>query len=176
MAEDQSLSQDIATRQAREMAQKMFTDMMADAQVDIRRMSLEVLWFLPRDFVDMYSELFYRTFAGKDDGGTGQRGSADAEQARVGKASGKGLAGLGGAKRKTFKRYWVIADERAMEIRDRVDKRLRVISRDIRRELEEGAGGEDRAERKARDRARCGSCKRYMEEGWVFCPGCGEKK
>lgn len=164
---DQGLSQDLQTRQAREMAQRLFTDMMADAGVDMRRMSQEVLWFLPRDFVDAYSEVFYRAFAGKDDGGTGGRGAMDEEKRIVGKASGKGLQGLGGAKRKTYKKYWVIADDKAVRIKDLVDRRLRAMARELKLELAA------RDDTEAEERLKCEGCKRYVQAGWQYCPGCG---
>lgn len=90
----------------------------------------------------------------------------DEEKRIVGKASGKGLQGLGGAKRKTYKKYWVIADDKAVRIKDLVDRRLRAMARELKLELAaEGSTGADRM--------RCEGCKRYVQAGWQYCPGCG---
>lgn len=159
-------SKSLVHLQAEAMAEKRFTEMMASAGVGYNQMAKELLFFLPRSFLDAYEQLWYRGLAGKDDGGSGARGSATAEQARVGKASGKGLQGLGGAKRKTYKRYWVIADEHALEVKDRMDKRLRGMAREIKDML----AGVDRADS---EQARCAECGRILQAGWKFCPNDG---
>jgi len=159
--------QTLQAMQVQQMAERRLTDMMADAGVDSSRMSQEVLWFLPRDFVNAYSEIFYAAFAGKDDGGTGARGRAVAEEVAVGRASGKGLQGLGGAKRKTYKKYWVIADENAVSIKENADKRLRALARDMRRGLEQDGQVNEGL-------PTCGGCRRFIEAAWKFCPNCGE--
>lgn len=153
--------------QAEALAEKRFTEMMASAGVGYNQMAKELLYFLPKQFLEAYEQLWYRGFAGKDDGGAGAGGPgriAD-EAARVGKASGKGLQGLGGAKRKTYKKYWVIADEQALELKDRMDKRLRSMAREIKDLLigldaEENGGKVDR----------CASCGRILQVGWNHCP------
>lgn len=156
--------------QAEAMAEKRFTEMMASAGVGYNQMAKELLFFLPKAFLDAYEQLWYRGFAGKDDGGTGARGAATAEQARVGKASGKGLQGLGGAKRKTYKKYWVIADEAALEVKDRMDKRLRGMAREIKDML---AGIDEDARRGGDGVSRCAECGRILQAGWKFCPNDG---
>lgn len=161
----------LAHLQAEAMAEKRFTEMMASAGVGYNQMAKELLFFLPKSFLDAYEQLWYRGFAGKDDGGTGARGAATAEQARVGKASGKGLQGLGGAKRKTYKKYWVIADEHALEVKDRMDKRLRGMAREIKDML---AGIDEDARRGGS--SRCPECGRILQAGWKFCPNDGAKR
>lgn len=152
--------------QAEAMAEKRFTEMMASAGVGYNQMAKELLFFLPKAFLDAYEQLWYRGFAGKDDGGTGARGRATDEASRVGKASGKGLQGLGGAKRKTYKRYWVIADEEALLVKDRMDKRLRGMAREIKDML---AG----VDREGSDQVRCAECGRILQASWKFCPNDG---
>lgn len=154
--------------QAEAMAEKRFIERMASAGVGYNQLAKEVFFFLPRSFLEAYEQLWYKGLAGKDDGGTGQRGQATEEQARVGKASGKGLQGLGGAKRKTYKKYWVIADEHALEVKDKVDKRLRQMARMIALELAKGPGEDETAGRPA-----CGGCGRIVQVGWKYCPNCG---
>jgi len=154
------------------MAESRFADLMANAGVDSGTMARELLFFLPRDFVTAYSEVFYAAFGGKDDGGVGARGEANAAKAELGKASGKGLAGLGGAKRKAYKKHWVIADEAAVELKDKTDKRLRAMARELRVRLSEDGVHKVGEESK---RASCSGCKRFMEMTWTFCPSCGSR-
>jgi len=159
-------------RMAEELATKRFTDMMASAGVDHQRMALEVLFFLPPDFVNIYRELWYKGIGGKDDGGSSGRGRSAEENGKLGKArvsSGGSLGdgrkqrihvSSGGAKRKSYKEHWVVLDEDILRIKDKVDKRLRAVARDAREELhwvlearrreaEEAAGGKAGAEDKA---------------------------
>ena len=148
---------------AEKMAESRFTEMMASAGVGASQMALQLMFFLPKEFRDTYEDLWHRAYAGKDDGGVNARGSADAEAAIVGKASGKGLPGLGGAKRKTYKRYWVIADDQAVELKVRIDKRLRAMAREIRQELAAG-------ERLNTAITSCEVCGRRARSDWSYCP------
>lgn len=162
--------------QAKVMAEKMFTDMMAAAGVDHRRMSLEVLFFLPKAFVESYENLWYRGVAAKGtDGGSDERGRANLAKAELGRADGGRTGGAG--KRRSHKKYWVIADERALEVKDRIDKRLRRLAREIHEELRaidskaDGETGGKRTEGKGgRMRRACGDCGRMVGEGWKYCP------
>lgn len=155
----------IVQLQAKVMAEKMFTDMMASAGVDHRRMAQELLFFLPRGFCDAYEQLWYRGVAAKGtDGGSDERGRGNLAKAELGRAEGGKSGGAG--KRRSHKKYWVIADERALEIKDRVDKRLRGIAREIQQELREQDGEKVRA----RSARACGDCGRLVGEGWKFCP------
>lgn len=157
----------IVQLQAKVMAEKMFTDMMASAGVDHRRMAQELLFFLPRGFCDAYEMLWYRGVAAKGtDGGSDERGRGNLAKAELGRAQGGGKGGAG--RRRSHKKYWVIADERALEIKDRVDKRLRGIAREIGEELREIDGGAREAVKKGA-RA-CGDCGRLVGEGWKYCP------
>lgn len=166
MTEDKKLQLSLVQMQAKVLAEKMFTDMMASAGVDHRRMAQELLFFLPRGFCDAYEQLWYRGVAAKGtDGGSDERGRGNLAKAELGRAEGGRSGGAG--KRRSHKKYWVIADERALEIKDRVDKRLRGIAREIDLELKEQDG---RAESRARGARACGDCGRLVGEGWKYCP------
>jgi hypothetical protein len=176
---------------AERMAENRFTDMMAAAVVAHDRMALELLFWLPRDFVTLYEELYMRGLANTD-GGTEARGRAGAATAAVGKAAAKTAAG-----QKTYKKYWVIADEDALELKERVDKRLRAMTREFnlilseldfyrdRRGTEKDAevktagagklergGGLRKKEQVARG-VRCGECGVMMGAHWLYCAKCG---
>jgi hypothetical protein len=56
----------------------------------------------------------------------------------------------------------VVLDEKALDLKGQIDKRLRMIGREVETVL---AGGEvDRAER------RCPSCGTFVQARWNFCP------
>ena len=189
-------------RLAEAKARGMFADLMASAGVGYNQIAKEVFFFMPQALLDVYEDVWYTGLAGKDDGvGGGGRGVGQAQVAAVGKAAtqnqkgmknGKVYVSSGGSKRKGYKKYWVIADEEALEIKDRFDKRLRGLAREMGQELFElkwrrsrgerdeprgkagaGAGGGARATRSAR--VNCESCGRLMGEGWKFCSSCGHR-
>jgi len=161
----------------------MFADLMASAGVGYNQIAKEVFFFLPQGFLDAYEQLWHKGLAGKDDGGAGARGAAQAETGRLGKAPTRNVPGKiqisgGGAKRKSYKKYWVIADEEALELKDLIDKRLRGIAREIQFELDEMARrrrGEPEREGHLGSGTRCTGCGRMMREGWKFCPFDGGK-
>lgn len=182
---------------AKRKAEKMYTDMMASGGASSGQIAKEVTYFMPSELMDAYEQLWYQGTAGKDDGGSGLRGSSQAEAGLLGKAAtaneaGKIFVGGGGsAKRKSYKKYWFVADEEALEIKDRADKRLRAVARDIKDQLEalnarragikkgngageegtEGAAGSAGVEEVVRPR--CEGCGRLIGEGWKFCSSCG---
>lgn len=167
--------------QAKVLAEKMFTDMMASAGVDHRRMAQELLFFLPRGFCDAYEQLWYRGVAAKGtDGGSDERGRGNLAKAELGRAEGGRSGGAG--KRRSHKKYWVIADEQALEIKDRVDKRLRGIAREIGYELAEidqlrkSGGYVVKSEhQRAMSQRSCGGCGRFVEDRWDYCPYDGSR-
>jgi hypothetical protein len=197
MTEGKSIAQGVQGKtlvhlQAERMAQSMYAGFLAGAGVGYNQIAKEVLYFLPRDFLDIYEEVWHAGVAGKDDGGTGARGAAQAETGRVGKAATRNVPGgmqisSGGAKRKGYKKYWVIADEEALELKDRLDKRLRGLAREARAELAdirarrqqvagEGTGESGLVAGRTRgvDRGRCSECGRLIGAGWKFCPNDGQ--
>ena len=154
------LGKSLTQLQAETMAERRFTDLMASAGIGTHQMAQEVLFHLPRDFVDLYEELFYRAFGGKDDGGVNARGQSAAENGILQKGKTAARKGVG----KRYKRHWIIADENAVSLKEKVDKRLRALAREVRLELE----GEERAEGR-----RCAECGRMLGAGWKYCSSCG---
>jgi hypothetical protein len=123
------------------------------------QITLEVLYFLPKDFLNQYADMFTR--AVKADGGESARNAAQQSAGEVGKAR---VVGSGGAKTggKRYKKTFVVMDENALELKTRIDKRLRVIARDI----AAGLLGE-KVDSKA---GQCSSCGMFLQTGWKFCP------
>jgi hypothetical protein len=131
-------------------------------------MGLELYYMMPKAFIDAYEEVFIRAFGGKDDGGVNARGQSQAESGVLmkGKTAVRGSAG------KKFKRHWTIADETAVELKDRIDKRLRGLARDIRMELEtaEGEEGSLSGGGGGAGSRQCAGCGRLLSSSWKFCP------
>jgi len=128
----------------------------AAAGVPHAQISLEVLYFLPEGFLKQYQELF--TKALKSDGGEDARNRSQAEAGTVGKATGNHF---GGSPRR-YKKAFVVLDERALDIKTQIDKRLRMIGREIRAGL---AGELVEAET-----MRCGQCGTFVQGRWKYCP------
>lgn len=168
---DKTLAQIMAEKKARDM----FTDMMAGAGVHADRMALEVMYWLPQDFLDLYQELYTRALRGTD-GGTGDRGKAAQTTGELGKAARKTAGGQG----KKYKKYWTVADEQVLELKSRVDKRLRSMTREIRDTLTEYdiKGGEKviGTGRVKAAAAQCVDCGILLAVHWKFCPRCGLSK
>lgn len=138
----------------------------AAAGVPHAQVSLDVLYYLPAGFLSTYAEMFQR--AVKSDAG----GAATAERQQAAGELGKAkVTGAGGAKTtgKRYKKTFVVLDERALELKTAVDKRLRNIGRDLRAAL-------DGADFVAGDQPRCSGCGNIMMPGWNFCPKDGAKK
>jgi hypothetical protein len=200
MREEKELDagKEMTLRHAQAMAEARYVELMAAAGVSERRIALEVLYMLPRQLVEVYGEVFEQAFGGKDDGGTGARGRAEEESARVGVAGapaseqgrvrsdqermGRGARSGGG---KRFKRHWIIADEAALEIKDRADKRLRALARDMAAEMAElvaeqssrvGSGRRAPSAPLTRFR-RCEGqgCGLIMAPLWKWCAHCGHQ-
>jgi hypothetical protein len=128
----------------------------ASAGVPHAQVSLDVLYFLPEKFLNAYQTMFSRAL--KSDSGEDQRARSQAEAGEVGKATG---GTTGGAPRR-YKKAFVVLDERALDLKTQIDKRLRMIGREVETVL---AGGEvERADR------RCPSCGTFVQNRWKFCP------
>lgn len=142
----------------------------AAAGVPHSQIALEVLYFLPRGFIQAYGDLFTR--AVKSDGGEDSRARQQTDGAVVGKVAvrktGAGPTVGGGGKR--YKKTFTVMDEHALEVKNRLDKRLRQMAREIMEELMAGPGG-----RKATARAQgCTGCGMFLHTAWKYCPTCGE--
>lgn len=165
------------------------------------QIALQVLYLLPREFVDAYQALYHRALKVAGDKGLGalvevevevkgpdgkKTGETEIERhSGVGRASGgrrsalkegSTLGGMAGAKKgKAYKRAWIVADEMALEKKIGIDKRLRKIARELRALLaEEGAGTDSGGD----ERKKCGGkkCGKFLELGWKYCPSCGARQ
>ena len=148
---------------------RRLTEIAAAAGVDHSRASLEVLYYLPKDFLDRYVELFNASLK-LDSGGMG--GSAQGELGKAdvsGRYRGKRpMVGAGG---KRYKTYWVVKSDELLDLKKKVDKRLRQLGRDIATDM---MFPEDESEKGKKDgRVQCSRCGRIMGGSWKFCPECG---
>jgi len=144
-------SKTLAQMHAETIAANLFADMMSSAGVSVNRMAQELLYFIPKDFRDQYIALWMAGLKG-DDCDANESGRRAQSVGDLGKKSGgnskertstnvagvesetRSVGGRGGRGKK-YKRYWTIKDERAIELKDRIDKRLRGIGRDIESEM-----------------------------------------
>ncbi len=143
---------------------RRLAEIMAAAGVPHAQIALEVLYYLPKAFLDQYSELF--TKALKADGGESARNGAQQDNAGVGKAETPG--NRGGAKQQTkrYKRTFVVLDERALDLKGKIDSRLRGMAREIALDLAGGGGSALRT-------LTCTGCGSFMQLAWKYCPKCG---
>lgn len=144
----------------------------ASAGVPHSQISMEVLYFLPKGFLDSYAELFSK--AVKSDGGSNAQGERAAQDGELGKAQ---VKGPGGAKTngRRYKKTFVVLDERALELKTRIDKRLRLLAKLIRAELDLSAAEHKRLA-EARKAEQCSGCRGFLQDGWRYCPLCGKDK
>lgn len=112
-------------------------EIMSSGGVGYNQISLEILYLLPVEFINRYIEVWEKAMGP----GIKAPGDAMAHDAELGKANTdtkkKGQvvgAGAGGVT-KRFKRILTIRDERALMLKDRMDKRLRNMAREMRLEL-----------------------------------------
>lgn len=172
---------------------KRLAEFMGSAGLRQSEIALAVLYLLPKDFRDAYEALYHRALKVEGDKGAREswielkgddEGMESTRLGGVGKASGArrsrlkegetlgGMAGASGGK--TYKRAWTIADEKALEMKSRVDKRLRKMARELRGFLEEAEGGaEDRVGEQKQCRGK--NCKKFLDSGFKYCPWCGTR-
>lgn len=134
------------------------------AGVPHAQISLEVLYFLPKGFLDAYADLFTR--AVKADGGESARNDSQQQQGALEKARGRGAKTNG----KRYKKTFVVLDERALNYKTLIDKRLRILAEHIRSNLNFVEGVEMPAP------VQCISCRAFLESSWKFCPRCGRNQ
>lgn len=147
----------LAHMHAERLAETRYIEMLASAGVSVNRVSHEVLYFIPTQFRDAYIHLFTSAMKG-DDADASQQGKRNEATGALGREAGKntatGTVGTGadkesrrtdlasgqtravGGRGKKYKRYWTITDERAFHLKERIDRRLRAIARDIEEELQ----------------------------------------
>lgn len=153
------------------MLDDRLADALAAAGWDGDRIATELLMFIPGRFRDAYSNLFHAALSA--DAGTDGRGRSAEETGRLGRALGRPTSGQqihkksGGGKR--YRTHWHVGDERALKLKDKIDKRLRALARDIETGLDDLAG----VEADGRVRPTCAGCGQFLGADWRFCPGCG---
>ena len=119
---------------------RRYADLLASAGVDSGRLSLEVLYLLPEEFVREYVELFWEALredipsAGGGDNVIKKAGEVKRnkkvrtgerdEQGRVREVAvpGSNRGAQGGGKK--YKTHWLIKSEVALEVKRRVDRKL----------------------------------------------------
>jgi hypothetical protein len=113
---------------------RRYADMLAAAGIDAGRLSLEVLYLLPPEFVRMYTELFDKALSvsptsagpmGKDEGRVKKAVRREGVGARESQIKGT---------KKAHKKHWVVRSEPAMEAKRRLDRSL---VRSVERALEQ---------------------------------------
>ncbi len=165
------------TRLVQEKFQRWMADYLSDAGVPYARLSLELLFLLPETFMKNYKQLFAESL-GPVDSGADARGKAAVRTGATGRAKGKATGGTG----KRYKNLPLsIRNEDALEFKQRIDKRLRSMGREIAQELDEmSAARRLGIERKVEtgetsDTARCPNCGKFAAQSWNWCPICGSK-
>lgn len=200
---------------ARGVDRNVLAEVLSNGGLGIHRVATEVLYMLPDAFVREYTGLFHAALnAGED--GMGLRDDAKTELGRVsgkntpGKKTGdriKAVEGAPEAKENTVeitlkgtksksRGAFAIRDEKALAEKDRIDRVLRKLARQIKNEMDEtkdGNGGEVlrcgqgingkrvtvRVERRDSRGAivgrvdKPGGCWKFLEAGWRYCPYCG---
>ena len=174
--------------QQRKIRESIVSEMLSSGRIDYDRAALELLYYIPEDFKSIYTRVFHEALSATD-GNTYARGKSAAETGALGRAPGKAA----GSTRK-FKGTFFIQDERVLAIKERADKRLRALARDMRFQLEElrnqqigdvdsasKLSAKQRLDEEIRDsnsgrlRLHCDRCRKFLSSDWTFCPSCGAK-
>lgn len=186
MVEEMMISVQIREEQIRRAVDKRVAEVLSAAGVDTRRMALQVLYYLPDRFVEVYEELFDKALKRAGEESPGAEGGADAGtlgKAPSGTSGSKGnKTQLRGGQGKKYKNIWVIKDDDALDLKNRVDKRLRSLAREIQTEMTFGrtdhgglGTGVSAILGKYCEGKGCGGKGRLKSESWRFCPDCGSK-
>lgn len=164
---------------------RRLADALSSAGVNSGRISLEILYLLPEEFVREYVELYWQALGenisgsgmgqGKDEGQVLRtRSKGTPKQMRPGQGGGKKYKGL----------PLVIKDEQALEAKTRIDRKLRRVVGSTIREVkssmdqsgnslrkrqvdEHGGAGVIKSAGGAR---RCEDCGKLMAVEWKRCP------
>ena len=127
----------------------------ASAGVPHSQVSMEVLYFLPAQFLTQYQDMFSRAL--KSDGGESGRNTSQQEAGDLGKAT-----GAGAKPGRRYKKAFVVLDEKALDLKTTIDKRLRMMARDIKGALE--------GEQPEVETSRCAGCGTFVQARWRYCP------
>lgn len=126
---------------------------------------VEVYRLLPSGFLREYEGLCLRAFLPLNGtpGGDPSVGVAEGRAVRVRTSTGQ-TETRGAAhnrKRQGLSQRGVVGDERALRLKDKIDRKLRALAREI-RGVE---NGEVRNEMR-----RCSRCRTFAEGDWLYCP------
>lgn len=148
-------------------ARRLYIDYLASAGIDSGRLSVESLFMLPTEFVHAYSTLFHEALIGIDKGKSqGNRLDADAAVLTPGIQKYRGKRAMIGNRSagKVVNGHWLIRDEMAFEIKEKIDRKLVGLVREVGQERSLRRGGRQ-----------CGgeSCRSFLKDDWRFCPQCG---
>ena len=221
-----------------QLRREIIAELLSSGGVTYDRAAKEVLYYLPDNFVKVYTDAFHKAFSDTD-GGVGGRGKSTETKGQEGRATGRpgGMPRLSkeeglrrkeewkkaakergeevgegtkrkntgegmvrntaksnkGAKQDAMKKkfgYNGALGEAIAGVKDKADKRLRTIARDMVREIEElearhrgGTLGNSKNgnERDGKDggsgrvSTRCGGCGGFTGDGWFYCARCGYK-
>lgn len=156
--------------------EQRIAEMVSSGGLTMGRGAIEILYLLPPDFVEAYTELFHQALTGTD-GGSGARGEAAAKTRALGRAPGKAAKNT-----RRFRGLWTIGSEKALQNKELADKRLRTLARDIKRglqqlEQEELAKGKKGAKgmKQFLERSHCPNCRQFVKIEWKYCPSCGTR-
>lgn len=159
--------------------QRRLTEALVAAGVGHGRISLEVLYMLPPEFVEAYTSLFWQAFAeplresgsgkGPDGGNTKKKVPSTVSVAGVMSAANNG----GGKKYRT---YWTIRDEDAFNRKRSIDRALKRLARKV----QMGPGGKIGGEGEILEKLCQGGCgldllplESSLRSRCQFCPRCG---
>jgi hypothetical protein len=158
--------------------QRRLTEALVAAGVSHGRISLEVLYMLPPEFVEAYTRLFWQAFQeplresgsgkGPDGGNTKKKVASTVAQQGV-----MAPANNGG---KRFRTYWTIRNEDAFNRKKAIDRALKRLARKVDMGPGKGVGGDgDDEAGKLCDG--CGLDLRPLESAsgtrFRYCPHCG---
>lgn len=164
------------TDRVNDEVRRRMTEIAAAGGIDRGRLSIEVLFLLPPQFVRMYQSIFD---AALDDPVKPQL-AANKDEGRI-KAKGKPrddlkARSMGGAKKgkRSVSGYWPVRDEDAMKIKDLLDRRIvRAVGQAVDDlKLIRAARNEGRTYvgRPSVGQPQCPACGKFMKEDWVRCP------
>lgn len=169
-------------------------EILSSGGVGFNQVALQALYMLPSDFIHQYEMLFEVAMGppvkapGDALGKAGELGKAKTQGKFKGTERGVGQSG-GGTKR--LRKIFGVRNEPAFRLKDKIDKRLRAIARDIRselalmdedaREAARAAGvvvgaywgtnrGSDSHSQSHSTTNRCQSGGHMMAYAWSFCP------
>lgn len=123
--------------------------------------------FLPQGLVEAYETLYIRAY-GSDAPYLGDpisiHGSGKALRGRIKTSETEKRAGAFQKKKLSASRTSIIQDQKAFDIKDKIDKKLRRVSREIYSLLNN---------QETVVRSVCSKCRRLGEPEWKYCPACG---